>query len=317
MSALPALIECVPNISEGRRPQVVADIIAAVQAVPGIAWLDQSSDPDHNRSVLTFLGDAPALKAAILVLFEQVARHIDLTTHQGGHPRMGAVDVVPFIPISGCTMKDCVALAKEVGEAVSARFGVPVTLYEEAASAPHRKNLAEVRKGEFEGLGEKLAKPEWTPDFGPAAPHPQLGCTAVGAREALVAYNVYLHSTDLKIAQEIAKAVRGSSGGLAHVKAMGLFIEERNQVQVSMNLVNFRKNPLYRVVEFIRLEAARWGVQVASSEIVGLVPQDALLESAAYYLQVEGYKPEMVLENKIRQAAATAEAPAAPAAALS
>ena len=293
------LIECVPNISEGRRLEVVAEIIAAVKAVPGVRWLDQSSDPDHNRSVLTFLGDPATLKAAIDVLYTEVAKHVDLGSHQGGHPRMGAVDVVPFIPIAGATMKDCVALAKEVAELVASKHGVPVVLYEEAATAPHRRNLADVRKGEFEGMAEKLAKPEWTPDFGQAAPHAKLGASAIGAREALIAYNVYLDTTDLKVGQEIAKAVRGSSGGLGSVKAMGLFIEERNQVQVSMNLVNYRKNPIYRVQELIKIEAARFGVRVTSAEIVGLVPQDALLETAAYYLQIEGYKPEMVLENKI------------------
>lgn len=300
---MPALIECVPNISEGRRPEVVSAIVAAVKATPGLKWLDQTSDPDHNRSVLTFLGEPAVLKQALRTLYQQVAQHIDLAVHEGGHPRMGAVDVVPFIPIADCTMKDCVALAREVGELVAADFGVPVILYEEAATAPHRKNLAEVRKGQFEGMAEKLAKPEWTPDYGPNYPHPHLGASAIGAREALIAYNVYLDTSDLKVANEIAKAVRGSSGGLAHVKGMGLYTEERNQVQVSMNLVNYKKNPIYRVFELIKVEARRWGVSVVGSEIVGLIPQDALLETAAYYLQVEGYSPAMVLENKIREMA--------------
>lgn len=299
------LIECIPNISEGRRPEVVADIIAALKAVPGLAWLDQSSDPDHNRSVLTFLGGPDVLFEAIDVLYAKATEHIDMTAHQGEHPRMGAVDVVPFVPISGATMADCIALAQRVGTHIAQKYGVPITLYEEAASAPHRRNLAQVRKGEFEGLTAKLQTPEWQPDYGPTQPHATLGATAVGAREALVAYNVYLDTADVAIAQEIAKAVRGSSGGLSAVKAMGLFIEERNCAQVSMNLVNYRKNPLYRVVEMIRFEAARWGVRVTSSEIVGLVPQDALLESAAYYLQIEGYRPELVLENKVRAAQAS------------
>jgi glutamate formiminotransferase len=301
------LIECIPNISEGRRPEVVAAVIAAVKAVPGVRWLDQSTDADHNRSVLTFLGTPEVLEQAVMVLYEQVAAHVDLRAHTGEHPRMGAVDVVPFVPISGgATMADCVALAKRVGERVAQRFSVPVLLYEEAATAGHRRNLAEVRKGEFEGLGEKLAKPEWKPDFGPATPHPALGASAIGAREALVAYNVYLNTPDVAVAQAIAKAIRGSSGGLGSVKAMGLYIEERKQAQVSMNLVNFRKNPLYRVVELIKIEAARFGVHVTSSEIVGLVPQDALLESAAYYLQLEGYRPGLVLENRILEVEAEA-----------
>jgi glutamate formiminotransferase len=297
---MPALIECVPNISEGRRLDVVATIVEAVKRTPGLQWLDLTSDPDHNRSVLTFLGEPAVLKQALRVLFEQVAQHLDLAIHVGGHPRMGAVDVVPFIPIANATMTDCVELAREVGQMIAETHGVPVILYEEAASAPHRKNLAEVRKGQFEGMSAKLQQPEWAPDFGPNYPHPHLGATAVGAREALIAYNVYLNTSDLKIANEIAKALRGSSGGLAHVKGMGLYTEERNQVQVSMNLVNYKKNPIYRVLELIKVEARRWGVSVVGSEIVGLIPQDALLETAAYYLQVEGYHPAMVLENKIR-----------------
>lgn len=301
------LIECVPNISEGRRPEVVSTIVDAIKRVPGVQWLDHSSDPDHNRSVLTFLGTPEVLKAAVLVLYEQVAQHIDMRTQTGSHPRMGAVDVVPFIPISNATMDDCVALAKSVGEAVSAKFGVPVQLYEEAASAPHRRNLADVRKGQYEGMAEKLAQAPWTPDFGPAAPHPQLGVSAIGARMALIAYNVYLNTNNLEVAKAIGVAVRGSSGGLAHVKGMGIYTEERDQVQVSMNLVNYKKTPIYRVFELIKIEAARYGVQVVGSEIVGLIPQEALLESAAYYLQIEGYKPEMVLENQVALVAAQAE----------
>lgn len=299
-------IECVPNISEGRDAASVDAIIAAVKAVPGITWLDQSSDADHHRTVLTFLGDADALEAGVLALFEAVAKRIDMGGHSGNHPRMGAVDVVPFIPIRNATIADCVALSKRVGQKVAERFGVPVTLYEASASAAHRRNLATVRKGEFEGLGEKLAQPEWAPDFGPAAPHPKLGAVAMGAREALVAYNIYLGTQDLAIAKAIAAAIRGSSGGLAHVKALGIDIPERQQVQVSMNLVDFRKNPLYRVVNLVRSEAQRWGVAVTSTEIVGLVPQDALLESAAYHLQLEGYSPSLVLENRIADAMAAA-----------
>jgi glutamate formiminotransferase len=215
---------------------------------------------------------------------------------------MGAVDVVPFIPIQDATMAECVELAKKVGEQVASRFGVPVMLYEEAASAPNRRNLADVRKGQFEGMAEKLALPEWKPDFGPAAPHAKLGVSAIGARMALIAYNVYLHTADVAVAKAIASAVRGSSGGLVHVKGMGLFIEERNQAQVSMNLVNYKKTPIYRVFEMIKAEAQRFGVAVASSEIVGLIPTEALLESAAYYLQVEGYGPQMLLERQIAEA---------------
>lgn len=301
------LIECVPNISEGRRLEVVAQIVEAVKAVPGVKWLDHSSDPDHNRSVLTFLGTPEVLKMAVMVLFEQVDKHLDMRTHEGGHPRMGAVDVCPFIPISNATMDDCVKLAKDVAAAVSERFDVPVVLYEEAASRPHCRNLADIRKGQYEGMAEKLATPEWAPDFGRGL-NPKLGVTAMGARMALVAYNVYLNTNNLDIAKKIGVAVRGSSGGLAYVKGMGLYTEERDQVQVSMNLVNYKKTPIYRVFELIKIEAARWGVQVVGSEIVGLIPQEALLESAAYYLQIEGYKPEMVLEQKILLTEAEQEA---------
>lgn len=299
---MPQIIECVPNISEGRRLEVVEAIVGRVKAVPGVQWLDQSSDPDHNRSVLTFCGTAPVLEEAVLALYAAVSEHLDMGSHEGGHPRMGAVDVVPFIPIQDATMAECVELSKRVGERVAERFGVPVVLYEEAATAPHRRNLADVRKGQFEGMAAKLTQPEWAPDYGPAAPHAKLGVSAIGARMALIAYNVYLHTTDVSIAKAIGVAVRGSSGGLAHVKGMGLFIEERNQAQVSMNLVNYKKTPIYRVFELIKAEAARYGVAVASSEIVGLVPTEALLESAAYYLQVEGYGPQMLLERQIAEA---------------
>jgi glutamate formiminotransferase len=300
-----AMIECVPNISEGRRSEVIEAIVAAVRAVPGIRYLDTSSDADHNRSVLSFIGNESSLRQAILALYRESARWIDLRHHKGEHPRMGAVDVVPFIPIQNVTMAECVQLSRDVAADVQAAFGVPVILYEEAASAPHRRNLADIRKGEFEGMAQKMQTAHWQPDFGQAVPHPALGVSAIGAREALIAYNVYLNTNNLAVAQAIAKAVRGSSGGLAHVKGLGFLIEERNQVQVSMNLVNFRKNPIYRVQELIRIEAARYGVSVAGAELVGLIPQDALLESAAYYLQLEGYSRDMILENRIQSVEGT------------
>lgn len=291
------LIECVPNFSEGRRPEVIAAIVGAVSRIPGVVLLDQSSDHDHNRTVLTLVGSPEGLKEAILKLYEAVLKHIDLKEHKGEHPRMGAVDVVPFIPIRNASMEDCVLLAKEVGALVAETFDVPMFLYAEAASDPARKVLASIRKGEFEGMAAKMQDPAWKPDFGPAAPHPSAGVSAIGARFFLVAYNLQLDTPDLKVAQAIAKAVRASSGGLQNVQAMGVFLADRNQAQVSMNLLNYEKTPLYRVQELVKAEAARYGARVVGSEIVGLIPQAALLDAASYYLQVENWSSSLVLEN--------------------
>lgn len=291
------LIECVPNFSEGRRPEVIKAIAGAVSRIPGVVLLDQSSDYDHNRTVLTLVGSPEGLKEAILKLYEAAIKHIDLREHKGEHPRMGAVDVVPFIPIRNASMEDCVALAKEVGALVAEKFGVPMFLYSEAASDPGRKVLANIRKGEFEGMAAKLQDPAWKPDFGPEAPHPSAGVSAIGARFFLIAYNLQLDTPDLKVAQAIAKAVRASSGGLQNVQAMGVFLADRNQAQVSMNLLNYEKTPIYRVQELVKAEAARYGARVVGSEIVGLIPQQALLEAASYYLQVENWSSSLVLEN--------------------
>lgn len=291
------LIECVPNFSEGRRPEVIAAIVGAVSRVPGVVLLDQSSDHDHNRTVVTLAGSPEGLKEAVLRLYEAALQHIDLREHRGEHPRMGAVDVVPFIPIRNASMEDCVALAKEVGALVAERFGVPMFLYAEAATDPGRKVLAAIRKGEFEGMAAKLQDPAWKPDFGPARPHPSAGVSAIGARFFLIAYNLQLDTPDLKVAQAIAKAVRASSGGLQNVQAMGVFLADRNQAQVSMNLLNYEKTPLHRVQELVKVEAARYGARVVGAEIVGLVPQQALLDAASYYLQVENWSSSLVLEN--------------------
>ena len=297
------IIECIPNISEGRRPDVVASIAAAVGRAPGVRVLDVSSDAAHHRSVLTLAGDAAGLKAAILVLFEQTLAAVDLTSHQGQHPRLGAVDVVPFVPIDGVTMRECVALARETAAAVSDRFGVPVYLYEEAAAHPARRNLEDIRRGEFEGLAAKMRTPEWAPDFGPATPHPTAGASVIGARMPLIAYNVNLATDRLEVAKRIAAAVRFSSGGLRYVKAMGVMLGDRGVAQVSMNLTNFEKTPIPTVFEMVKREAERYGVAVLGSEIVGLIPQAALLAAAEYYLQVEGFTLSQVLENRLREAA--------------
>ena len=295
-----AIIECVPNVSEGRRLDVVRGLAEAVAAVPGVRLLDYSSDASHNRSVLTLAGEAEGLKAAILVLFERAIAGIDLRTHHGEHPRLGAVDVVPFVPIDGVTMAACVALAKETAAAVADRFGVPIYLYEEASSNSARRNLEDIRRGEFEGLPAKMSQPGWAPDFGPSAPHPSAGASVVGARMPLIAYNINLATDRLEVAKKIAAAIRFSSGGFRFVKSMGVRLEDRGIVQVSMNLTNHEKTPIFRVFEVVKREAARYGVSVLDSEIVGLVPAAALIGTAEYFLQLEQFKADQVLETKLR-----------------
>jgi glutamate formiminotransferase len=295
-----AIIECVPNVSEGRRPEVIQAFVAAIRSIPGVRLLDFSSDASHNRSVLTLAGDAAPLKAAVLALFEQATAAIDLRTHTGEHPRLGAVDVVPFVPIEGASMADCVVLAKETAQEVAARFAVPVFLYEDASANPARKNLEDIRRGEFEGLTDKMTRPEWRPDYGPALPHPSAGASVIGARMPLIAYNINLATDRLDVAKKIAAAIRQSSGGFRFVKAMGITLEERRIVQVSMNLTNYEKTPMYRVFEVVKREAARYGVNVLESEIVGLVPAAALVAAAEHYLQLEGFRRDQVLETRLR-----------------
>jgi glutamate formiminotransferase len=293
------IIECVPNVSEGRDRNSIDAMAAAVREAPGVRLLDVSSDAAHNRSVLTFVGDAPAIRSGVLALFRAALPRIDLRTHKGEHPRMGAVDVVPFIPVRGSTVEDCVALSKDVGAAIAAEFGVPVFLYEDSASAENRRNLADVRKGQFEGFAEKMKDARWAPDFGPAQPHPSAGAVAVGARPFLIAYNINLGTRDLAIADRIAKAIRHISGGFRYVKAMGVELADRGLVQVSINMTNFRKTPLHRVFDCVRAEAERHGVPVVGSEIVGLSPADALYAAAEHYLRLEGFSAEQVLETKL------------------
>ncbi len=294
------IIECIPNVSEGRRSDVIGGLADAIRAVPGVRLLDYSSDPSHNRSVLTFVGDAAGVKRAALTLFDRAIASIDLRTHRGEHPRLGAVDVVPFVPIEGVTMEDCVALAKEVGAEVAARFNVPVFLYEEASNNPLRKNLEDIRRGEFEGLAAKMAAPGWAPDFGPAAPHPSAGASVIGARMPLIAYNINLNTDRLEVAKKIAAAIRHSSGGFRYVKAAGFMLEDRRIAQVSMNLTNYQKTPIFRVFEAVKREAERYGVSILESEIVGLVPSAALLAAGEYYLRIQGFSGDQILENKLK-----------------
>jgi len=305
-----ALIESIPNISEGRRADIVDRIASAVSATDGVRLLDRSSDPAHNRTVLTLAGPPDAVRAAILTLYSEALEAIDLRRHSGEHPRLGAVDVVPFVPLEGATMADCVSLARSVADEVGQRFSVPVYLYEEAATDQGRRNLEDIRRGEFEGLAAKMASPGWLPDAGPATPHPSAGATVIGARMALIAYNINLASDRLDVAKKIAAAVRHSSGGLRYVKAMGVMLEDRRVAQVSMNLTNYEKTPVPRVFEFVKREAARYGVGILESEIVGLVPQAALMAAAEYYLQIDGFKSELVLENRLGFSASASVSPA-------
>ncbi|HEY2432992.1 MAG TPA: glutamate formimidoyltransferase [Vicinamibacterales bacterium] len=295
------IIECIPNVSEGRRAEIVDAIADGIRRTPGATLLDYSSDASHNRSVFTFAGDAAAVKTAVLAIYERALPAIDLRSHRGEHPRLGAVDVVPFVPIEGVTMAECVALARSVGDEVASRFGVPVYLYEEASTDPTRRNLEDIRRGEFEGLAAKMASPGWTPDFGPAAPHASAGASVIGARPPLVAYNINLDTNRIDVARKIAAAIRHSSGGFRFVKAAGFELKDRGIVQVSMNLTNFEKTPIFRVFEAVKREAERYGVAILESEIVGLVPAAALHACAEYYLQMAGFKASQVLENKLRE----------------
>ena len=293
------VIECVPNVSEGRDRERIEAMAAAVRAVPGVRLLSVSSDASHNRSVLTFVGDGPSVRAGVEALFEAAVPLIDLTRHQGEHPRMGAVDVVPFIPIRGATVDDCVALSREVAAAVAGRHGIPVYLYEDSATSEARRNLADIRKGEFEGFAEKMKDAKWAPDFGPSAPHPTAGVVAVGARPPLIAYNINLGTAELRVADTIARSIRHIGGGFRYVKAMGVELAERGQVQVSINMTNFKKTPLHRVFECVRSEAERYGVPVVGSEIVGLTPAEALFLAAEHYLRLENFSSDQVLEMRL------------------
>ena len=294
-------IECVPNISEGRRLDVINTLAETLRAVPGLRVLDVQSDPTHNRSVFTLAGTAEGMTAGIPKLFEGAIEAIDLRTHKGEHPRLGAVDVVPFIPIDGVTMAECVTLAKTIAADVATRFGLPVYLYEDASANAARKNLEDIRRGEFEGLAAKMALPAWAPDFGPAAPHVSAGAAVMGARMPLIAYNINLATNRLDVAKNIAAAIRMSSGGLRFVKAMGIPLEDRGIVQVSMNLTNYEKTPMYRVFDLVKREAERYGVQVLESEIVGLVPSAALTQTAEYFLRLEGFSSGQILEKKLAE----------------
>ena len=295
------IVECIPNFSEGRRPEVIDEIVAAIKTVPGAVLLDCESDADHNRSVVTFVAPPDRVVDAAIAAAKKAAELIDLNNHKGEHPRMGATDVIPFVPISGVTMDDCVELARQCGAAMWRELSIPVYLYEKAATRPERENLAAVRKGQFEGIRDEIATKETRqPDFGEARVHPTAGITAVGARPPLIAYNVNLGTSDIEIANKIARAVRHLSGGLRYVKALGFELKDRGIVQVSMNMVNYEGTPLFRAFEMIKREAERYGVRVVGSEIVGLVPQGALNAVADFYLQLENFSEDQILEHRLQ-----------------
>jgi glutamate formiminotransferase / formiminotetrahydrofolate cyclodeaminase len=291
------LVECVPNFSEGRDPAKVDAIVEAMK-IPGVYLLDREMDSDHNRCVITLVGERDAIQEAAIRGVGKAAELIDLTKHQGAHPRMGAADVVPFIPIDGVTIEDCVAMARHVGAEIAKRFQIPVYLYEAAAATPERQNLENIRRGQFEGIRSDIAtNPARKPDFGEPRVHPTAGATVVGARKFLIAYNVFLNTPDVDIAKKVAKAVRFSNGGLRFVKGAGFLV--RGMAQVSMNLTDFEQTPIHRVFEFVRREAARYGVIPVASEIVGLIPKRALEQAAEWFLQVENFDSSLILENRL------------------
>ncbi len=294
------MFECVPNYSEGRDADKIEKIVDCFRGVKGVKLLDYSSDSDHNRSVVTVIGEREPLKAAVVASIGKALELIDLNVHTGQHLRMGAVDVVPFIPLRGATMEEADALAKEVAREAAEKYSLPVFLYEQSASAPHRVNLADVRKGQFEGMAEKMKdRAMWAPDFGPETIHPTGGATAIGARAPLVAFNVNLSTDNMDIARSIVHAVRHIDGGFRYCKALPVELKERGIVQVSMNLTDYRKTAIYRVVEAIRTECRRYGVSIVGSELVGLIPMQALTDCAEYYLQLENFSPDQVLESRM------------------
>jgi glutamate formiminotransferase len=295
------IIECVPNFSEGRDRETMESIVEPFRAFEGVKLLDYQGDKNHNRMVVTVVGEPEALKKAVVAAVGKAVALIDLRKHTGQHPRMGAADVIPFIPIRNVDMGEAVALSREVAGRISEAFDLPVFLYEESAAAPHRRNLAAIRKGQFEGMSQKMSRPEWRPDFGPVTIHPSAGATAVGARMPLVAFNVNLATENLEIADSIARKVRFITGGLRYCKAIGVELKDLGIVQVSMNMTDVTKTALYQAFELVRMEARRYGVNVIGSEIIGLVPMAALIDCAAYYLGVEDFSPDQVLESHLME----------------
>jgi glutamate formiminotransferase len=294
------LVECVPNISEGRRPEVIEAVAAAVRGVTGVTLLNIQSDVSHNRTVLTFAGDAERVGQAVLAMTRQAVALIDMTRHTGEHPRLGAVDVVPFVPIGATTMDECVDLARRVGGQLWSELKIPIYYYAQAATTPQRVRLPDIRKGEFEGLADKMRHADWRPDVGDACPHPTAGATVVGARRPLIAYNINLHTTDVAVARAVARAIRESSGGLVGVQAMGVTAAS-GLAQVTINVLDHARTPLARIFDLVRIEDDRFGVAVAESEVVGLAPLEAMLDAARVHLRLRGFSREQVLEVRLME----------------
>ncbi|SUN46881.1 glutamate formiminotransferase [Streptococcus dysgalactiae subsp. dysgalactiae] len=294
------IVECIPNFSEGQNQAVIDGLVATAKSIPGVTLLDYSSDASHNRSVFTLVGDDQSIQEAAFQLIKYASENIDMTKHHGEHPRMGATDVCPFVPIKDITTAECVEISKQVAERINRELGIPIFLYEDSATRPERQNLAKIRKGQFEGMPDKLLEEDWAPDYGDRKIHPTAGVTAVGARMPLVAFNVNLDTDNIDIANKIAKIIRGSGGGYKYCKAIGVMLEDRHIAQVSMNMVNFEKCSLYRTFETIRFEAKRYGVNIIGSEVIGLAPAKALIDVAEYYLQVEDFDyNKQILENHL------------------
>ena len=293
------LVECVPNFSEGRRPEVIEAIAGEVKKVDGVKLLDVNPDPSHNRVVITFVGEPQAVKKAAFAACAKATELIDMEKHSGEHPRVGATDVIPFIPVQNVTMEECVNLANELASEIAEKLQIPIYMDEAAAKKPERTRLPDVRKGQYEGLKEAIKEPERKPDYGPAAMHPTAGATVVGARQFLIAYNINLDTADVTIAKKIANAIREAKGGYKYCRAMGIMIEERNMAQVTINMVNYEGTPLHRVFETVKSEAARYGVNVIGSEIVGLLPMQALIDAADFYLRLENFDRKQVLEANV------------------
>ena len=295
------LVECVPNFSEGRRPEVIEAITAEVKNIPGVKLLDVKADASHNRVVVTFVGEPQAAKQAAFNACKKAAELIDMEKQRGEHPRIGATDVIPFIPVKNMTMEECVQLADELAQEIAEKLEIPVYLYEEAAKISTRKALPDIRKGQYEGLKTEIGKPERRPDYGPARLHPSAGATVVGARQFLIAYNINLDTSDVQIAKKIANCIREAKGGYRYVRAMGVSVQVggRDVAQVTINMVNYQGTPLFRVFETVKSEAARYGVNVIGSEIIGLTPMQALLDVAEFYLRLDGFDRKQLLEDNL------------------
>jgi len=294
------LVECVPNFSEGRRRDVIDAIADEIRRTPGVRLLDVQADESHNRCVITFVGGLAAVKTAALAASRRAVERIDMSVHRGEHPRLGAVDVIPLVPISGVTMDECIAAAMDLGRQIWDTLRIPVYFYAEAASRPERRRLPDIRKGEYEGLAQKMVDPAWAPDVGEPKPHPTAGATVIGARRPLIAYNINLATDDVEVAKKVARAARESSGGLLNVQAMGV-VSEDGRAQVSMNLLDYTDTPVYRAFELVRIEAARYGVEIEESEVVGMIPLDAVVDAARFYLRLRDFRREQILEAKLME----------------